>query len=315
MNVELLTVGWCTVPRAALAPVTDHSGPPLRDWFRSARCPALVLLVEHPTEGVVLVDTGYAPRFGDATRAWPERAYALTTPMTLPRDQELSAQLASRGIAAHDVRHVVLTHLHADHVAGVRDFPQATLHATQSAVDSFYTFGTSFAGRIRATRSGMLRTLLPDDFRARVHLLNSRAMPTREVPSIFAPLQGDTPGEARPRCAYDVFGDGAILAMDLPGHAPGMVGIALPTLARPLFLVADAVWSVGTLEPGARAGLAERRVASDVTMAAESIRRLQQFVAMQRRDSASGSTRFDVISSHDAEAIQAYGNGRVRSDA
>lgn len=306
LQVELLTVGWCTVPRAALEPIaSDGRGPRWRDWFRTARCPALVLLIRHPTEGPVLIDTGYAPRFVDATRQWPERGYALTTPMTLPREQELLTQLAQRGISASDVRHIVLTHLHADHVAGVRDFPHATLHATAAAASAISACGDGFAARARATRAGMLRALLPDDFSARVQSFSERALDARDVPAELSALVGHTSGEALPRQVYDVFGDRSVLAVDVPGHAPGMVGIVLPTLARPLFLVADAVWSLRTLGQGARAGFAERRVAADVTVAAESIRRLQRFMA------SAEAPRYHVISSHDDDAIRAYSARRT----
>ncbi len=303
LRVELLTVGWCTVPRAALLPVSATGrGAPLRDWFVPARCPALVLLVHHSTQGAILVDTGYAPRFVDATRRWPERAYALTTPMSLPPDQQLSSQLASRGLSPTDIRHVVLTHLHADHVAGVLDFPSATLHARRSAIDAMARFNASLLSRLRGTRSGMLPALLPNDLASRAKLIDDRALPSDETPREFATLIGVTKGEAEPRRAYDLLGDGSMLAIDVPGHAPGMVGIALPALERPLFLVADAVWRTATLAPGMRAGFAERRVASNAAMAAESIRRLQAFVGAQ----AAHDRRYALISSHDEDAIADY---------
>jgi len=303
VRVELLCVGWCAVPRAALSPISAAGvGPRFADWFAVARCPALVLLVHHPQHGPVLVDTGYAPRFAEATQRWPERGYAITTPVTLPGAQQLTAQLAARGISPGDVRHVVLTHLHADHVAGLRDFPHATFHVRDAAVTPLLALGTTLRGRLRGTRAGFLRALLPDDFVARVRPLETHALSESNTPVAFAALVGHPVQEANPRAAYDVFGDGTMLAVDVPGHAPGMVGIVLPTVARPVFLVADAVWRLATLARGARPGLAERRIAWNAPMAAESIRRLQTFAASPQQT----ATPFWLLSSHDESAIADY---------
>ena len=305
VRVELLCVGSCAVPAAALAPISPRGhGPALRAWFSVAHCPALVLLIHHDVLGPVLVDTGYAPRFHDATRRWPERGYALTTPVHLPEPQQLLVQLAERGIAAADIQHVVLTHLHADHVAGLRDYPHARIHTTTPAVDPLLALGDTVRGRLRGTRAGFLRALLPDDFTRRLQPLEPRAIDTAQVPSVLKPLVGDTAHERAPRRAYDVFGDGTVIAVDVPGHAPGMVGVLLPTIARPLFLVADAVWQLDTLTPGARFGLAERRIAWDVRMAAETLRRLQQVVSAQSQ--VTEANAIALVSSHDAAAIAAY---------
>lgn len=305
LRVELLCVGSCAVPAAALAPISARGhGPALRNWFSVAHCPALVVLVHHEVHGPVLIDTGYAPRFHDVTRRWPERGYALTTPVHLPEAQQLLVQLAERGIAADDIQHVVLTHLHADHVAGLRDYPLAQIHTTTAAVQPLMALGDTVRGRIRGTRAGFLRALLPDDFSERLRPLELRALDTAAVPLVLQPLVGHTVHEHAPRRAYDVFGDGTVIAVDVPGHAPGMVGVLLPTIARPLFLVADAVWQLATLTPGARFGLAERRIAWDVHMATETLRRLHIVVSTQSQ--ATPADAFALLSSHDASAITAY---------
>jgi glyoxylase-like metal-dependent hydrolase (beta-lactamase superfamily II) len=303
VRVELLRVGSCAVPKAALSPISAHGhGPPLRDWFAVTHVPALVLLVHHDVHGPVLIDTGYAPRFREVTRRWPERGYAITTPMRLPEHEQLLVQLAARGVSPRDVRHVVLTHLHADHVGGLRDFSDATIHVRAPAVDPLMAFGTAPLGRLRGTRAAFLRALLPDDFTERVQLLEKRVLRADQTPETLRTLLGVSPHETAPRAAYDVFGDETVLAVDLPGHAPGMVGILLPTVARPLFLVADAVWSIATMVQGARFGFAERRIAWDARVAAESLRRLQAFVISDPQISAP----FALVSSHDAAGIAAY---------
>ena len=44
---------------------------------------------------------------------------------------------------------------------------------------------------------------------------------------------------------YDLLGDGTLIAVPLPGHTPGQIGLLLTTADdRPVFLVADACWSL-----------------------------------------------------------------------
>src|SRR5579884_2929383 len=84
------------------------------------RLPVTVAVVERP-DGVVLIDTGWSRR----TCAWPEedpgRATALVLGMAVKPEDALASQLIGCGLAPEDVRHVVATHLHIDHVGGAVD--------------------------------------------------------------------------------------------------------------------------------------------------------------------------------------------------
>ncbi|MFN8421872.1 MAG: MBL fold metallo-hydrolase [Anaerolineae bacterium] len=142
----------------------------------------------------MLVDTGYAPRFAEATARMPARLYRLLTPMTLGRGETAVERLAARGIAAGDVRTIVVTHFHADHVAGLRDFPRARIVFAASAwraVERLRGLG--------AVRRAYLPALLPDDFHARADALDDvRAI--RPLPPALAPFDR----------GVDVLGDGTL---------------------------------------------------------------------------------------------------------
>ena len=183
--------------------------------------PCMVALMHHPAHGWGLFDAGYSPRILQATAALPYRIYRWVTPMTVPAESAASAQIARFGVLPEDVRWVVISHFHADHVAGLRDFPRARLIATRQAYDDLCA-RPGLGGLLRA----YLPDLLPEDFATRANLVDSfQASP-------LEPFGG----------TYDLFGDGSIRLVELPGHARGQIGAHVAALGGPVFLSADACW-------------------------------------------------------------------------
>ena len=81
--------------------------------------------LSHPSEGTVLFDTGYTSRFHAATARFPNSIYARMTKVEIEASEEAIAQ-----VNGPDVRHILLSHLHADHIGGLRDFPDAQCWAS-----------------------------------------------------------------------------------------------------------------------------------------------------------------------------------------
>jgi glyoxylase-like metal-dependent hydrolase (beta-lactamase superfamily II) len=188
---------------------------------RKVDCHALITLIKHADYGWILWDTGYAPRMFDATRAMPYRLYRYATPLRIRPDLAAIHQLERFGIGPGDIRRVIISHFHADHIAGLRDFPHAELVASRTAYEGI-------AGRrgVGALRQAFIPALLPDDIAARLTLL-----------PVFTgePLPGVGP-------TYDLFGDGTIRLVALPGHARGQIGALLETEQGPVLLAADGCW-------------------------------------------------------------------------
>lgn len=188
---------------------------------RTVACHAIVALLGHPRHGWTLWDAGYAPRLLAATRRFPYALYRRATPLHLRPELAVAAQLGRRGLAPRDIRRIIISHFHADHVAGLRDFPAAEPIATRAAYDDVAT-----RRGLRALRRGFIPALLPGDFRARATLL-----PPFTGPPL--PALGPT---------HDLFGDGAALLVALPGHARGQIGLLARTARGPVLFAADGCW-------------------------------------------------------------------------
>ena len=233
VELHLLQVGHCRHPEW----VTIRGG-----RWRSVEFPALVGLIVHPFFGPILYDTGYAEHFDAATEPFPERLYRWLTPVALPPEQHLEAQLARRGVRMEDVDRVLISHLHADHVAGLRDLPRARFMACEADVAGIAAIAAATAGTAggagsrrgawRALRQGMLPALLPGDFVPRLKLVD--AQPVVELGPAWAPFER----------GYDLLGDRSLIGIPLPGHSPAQLGVLLRTPdGRPVLLAADACWS------------------------------------------------------------------------
>jgi glyoxylase-like metal-dependent hydrolase (beta-lactamase superfamily II) len=94
------------------------------------------LLIETPSSGLVLVDTGYGLK--DVRQPHPRTSRTMHALMNIRFREEETAlrQVEALGFSARDVRHIVLTHLDFDHAGGIEDFPEARVHLTATELDA-----------------------------------------------------------------------------------------------------------------------------------------------------------------------------------
>ncbi|MDR2858743.1 MAG: MBL fold metallo-hydrolase [Novosphingobium sp.] len=199
--------------------------------WQPADFPAMAMLIVHPDEGPILFDTGYDPAFLAATRPFPERLYRWATPIRLEPGQDAASQCAKRGFDPAGIRRLILSHFHADHIAGTHRFANARIHCARSGLEA-----ASSSGRFSGTRRGILRGLIPADFGDRARFFEDT--PTVALPPDLHPFEHGA----------DLLGDGSLLAVELPGHCPGHWGLVLRDKRWGLhFLVADAAWSLDAI--------------------------------------------------------------------
>lgn len=199
--------------------------------------PAGVFLYDAGGGRRVLYDTGYAT--GRWSTGWQGAAYRRLLPPTVSEADDVAQRLAEDGVDAASVTHVVLSHLHPDHIGGVRRFPDAT-----------FVVG---AGQLRslaapALRAGILPGLLPDWFPGSAPVIVGDA----ELQTVRA--------NGVPLRAMDLFGDGSYLIVDLPGHAEGHLGALVEGR---VLLAGDASWGADLLHAAPRMKRLPRAVQHD----------------------------------------------------
>ena len=228
MKIRIFTAGYCTGP----GKIADRSLP-----WRQVKFPAPFAAIQHPHEGIVLFDTGYHPRIYKLTQKFPEKLLALATPCDVSDRDTAIAKLAGIGISASDVSHLVLSHLHADHTAGLLDFKHAKLHSDVGGWE--YLCST---GRFSRVRKGYITDLLPEDFEDRAAFISDYPVPVSGLLNCS--------GIPMELWCKDLFGDDLIYVVSLPGHARGHIGLLCRRDESWLFLLADACWLSDNLRKG-----------------------------------------------------------------
>lgn len=195
-------------------------------WGPQKNFPSLFALIEHPLQGLILFDTGYSEHFFTASNEYPYRLYRKITPVFFQPEQSALHQLQMLGYSATDISHLILSHLHADHIAGLKDFPQATIWVHPAAWKNIVN-----ARGVNALRKAFLPDLIPSDIEARLKWIDEPL--ATPLGLSFTPFsQG-----------YDLFQDSSLIAVNLPGHAIGQIGLFFWSQpSQPIFLIADCCW-------------------------------------------------------------------------
>lgn len=172
-------------------------------------------LLEHPTAGDFIVDSGVAQAFREDGRH-PDVSVLVEAAMnteSLEIHQSTAEWLATR---ERPLSGVFLTHIHLDHVMGLPDVPAST----PVYVGPGETGGGAFLNLF--TRGTIDRML-------------EREGALFEWPRAE---RGEAPGEGM-RGVIDVFGDGSLFALHVPGHTPGSMAFLVRTTEGPKLLVGD----------------------------------------------------------------------------
>lgn len=166
--------------------------------------PVLSWLIEH-RDSLVLFDTGMHMDLQTSFDRIGEETAKTITPDFSP-GEELTARLDQRGISVNDIDHMVLSHLHFDHVGGNQEIPDARVVVQRAEWEAGHDQ--------RMIDYGVYN---PDDY---------------DHGHDVQQLDGE----------HDLFGDGRVVCLPTPGHTKGHQSLRVELDSGPVVLTGDCVY-------------------------------------------------------------------------
>jgi N-acyl homoserine lactone hydrolase len=188
--------------------------------------PLPAFLVEHPSAGRVLIDTGPPAAAAHDVKAAFGRLGAAIYNMRMQPEDSVAAQLRALGIDPLTVKTVVLTHLHLDHAGSIHDFPHAKFITTTQE------WASAHAPR------GFVRGYIKRQYE---HAFEYRLI------DYDAPVINSFASFGR---AFDLFGDGSVMLVSTPGHSAGHQSVVLRLSGREVLICGDAAYTKQTIADG-----------------------------------------------------------------
>ena len=190
-------------------------------WYTT---PIVAFLLEHPSAGPVLIDTGFHASVAVQPRSNLGRMGALLyRDIEMTPEQTAEAQLRAKGIKPSDVKVVIMTHFHPDHTSAIADFPDATFLVSDVEWEAAVEGGQ---------RQGYVQSQFDHGFDYRLADFDA------EDANSFS-------GFAR---SLDVFGDGSVRLVFTPGHTLGHMSVVVRTGSGEVLVAGDAIFMHRTLE-------------------------------------------------------------------
>lgn len=180
--------------------------------------PAGVFLIKHREIGYILYDTGYG--IDILKNNFKYFLYRAPNPIILKKEDLISEQLLKRGINQNEIRYVILSHLHPDHIGDVKKFQNAKIIITEDCYENY---------KNSRLKDLIFKEFLPKYFEERVEIIKK-----------YKKLK-DFPVKVK-----DLFGDGSLYLASINGHSRGQG--CLFVKEKNLFIAADVCWGVDLMK-------------------------------------------------------------------
>lgn len=243
VTLTAFVTGWVKAPANILI---DQKAPNLPDELKQSQwVPSLAYAVQHPSLGVVIFDAGL--QAGDCD-------YGLRPIYWVPcrntAGQYLAAQLKQAGLEPEEIRYIIPSHFHGDHISGLKNlltYAQAPLLMTSAALKEIRS-------PLRAI-SGIPSVMMPSEMRAEI-------------------MDGGWREDAELGESFDVFGDGSVKIFKTAGHTGGHISARVQTPDKTVLLAFDAAHIAANLDLGIPSGAVASQ--ADALESLEMIRRLSE---------------------------------------
>ncbi len=226
------------------------------------------IAVKHPA-GLLIIDPGFGDSIGDdLRRAGP---FVMSVMGTERSKTSIRKAMEAAGMDVADARFAAITHAHWDHTGGLGDLRNARVLVAKTELEWTRPFTRFF------------------DHGVMPHHLK------RAKERLFE-FEFSGPAIDGFEGTFDLFGDGAVVAVPLPGHTPGSTGFLVRGPKGVTWLFSgDTTWTFRGVELPAHKFL--RAFDSDLDALSSSIGRLHAFLE-NRPD-------VKVIPAHDGDALSA----------
>lgn len=182
-------------------------------WLSSVKLNHIAVLVSHPGKGDWLLDSGLGvqmPAQVEADMPWWAGSFLKVSGLNPARTQ----------LGERSIKGIVLTHAHWDHASGLVDFPGVPVwvRAEEQALIS----------------TGKPPVIFPSQFPSSLnwHLWQADMKPALGFEQ-----------------SYDLFEDGSVMLLPMPGHTPGSTAILVRLESgRRLLFVGDTIWRAAQIE-------------------------------------------------------------------
>jgi glyoxylase-like metal-dependent hydrolase (beta-lactamase superfamily II) len=209
----------------------------------------IAVLVRHP-QATFLIDAGFGKNVGSH---WQTIPWLMRRLSSYERETPVADQLQQHGIAPGQIKWAFITHSHWDHISGLEDFPGLEVRMP--------------AAELKFIRDRRMPGLID-------RMIDSMNVRTFEF--------SGGPYENFDR-SLDLFGDGSVVLVPLPGHTDGSTGVFVNLRSGKRFLfTGDLTWALEGFElPAERPWLARRLVDYDEEEVRRSI--VKVHLLMKRR--------------------------------